>query len=284
MYPAYSFAQQNAQVIASKGGHRLTEDDVNISVRTLEFIVGQKLKPAEIGELRTELMTEFERDPKTTTAQIKQVGDMMNQLYKRTDPIQIAEGRLVLLGEFHKAAQATPQKDWPASIKIQNRYVTVLQYDPQTGLLLTNKDIESFLNFVDFARKVGGEGPLPVRDKNEFRTSLPQMYPQLNQDQKAIFAVMPIVWEVIDAQWKSLTPAQQKQALAQMRAESAKNSAPQQAARPAVRQPSNARSSAALQQELQRQQRSYEIMMRASQIGHVTSMNILEAAAGSNNY
>lgn len=279
---------QNQNVLAVNNGVQLTIADVDVYVKVVQFVIGEKLKPTEVVEIQNEAIREFNQDPKKYLEDIKQVGQMMNQIYKLTDPIKIAEGRLMFLGEFHKIAQSTPQKDWSSVLKIQNRYLKVLQYNAQNGLLLTNKDVDAFLNFIDFTRKLNSEALLTSAVKNEFRASLIENYLELSTEQQALFVVMPIIWQVVDGQWKKLSPQQQKQVIAQFKSQnnqgaSQNNVATNQTSTPKTTNSGN-KGNLTAQQKLLRKRMMYQMMSNMSRSRHLTTMNIIENIGGTGNY
>lgn len=288
VFPAGIFAQHNNQTLATKDGYKLMTADVDVYVKTLEFVIGQKIKPAEIQKLRAEAISGFNNNPANALNETKQVKSMIEQIYRITNPIKIAEGRILFLSELYKLAQSTPQKEWSSVLKIQNRYIKVLKYNPQTGLLLTDKDIEAFLNFIDFTRKLNGDALLSTTDKIEFRQALPEHYAELSTEQQALFALMPILWEIVGGQWNKLTQQQQKRAISQFKTQTnlagkTQSITPTALPTTASRQPSLNKNLTA-QQKILRKRMVYQMMSNMSRSQHLTTMNILENIGGSGDY
>ena len=266
-------------------GYQLTSADVNVYIKTLQFVIGQKIKPTEALEIKKEAIKGFNENPTKFLTEVKQTDDLMNKIYQIKDPLKIAEGRLLFLGEFYKMGQNTPRKDWSAILKIQNRYVKVLRYNAQTGLLLTSKDIDSFLNFIDFIRQLNGELPLTIAVKNEFRETLTENYAELSASQQALFAVMPIIWQIVDGQWKKLSLRQRKNVMAQYRAQNMPRttaSAKTSSGRSSTKNTRNRNISA--QQKQLSKQTMYQMMSNISRSQHLTTMNILENMGGTGDY
>ncbi|MEZ5306712.1 MAG: hypothetical protein R2684_06140 [Pyrinomonadaceae bacterium] len=267
LLPASIVAQRS--VLATSGGKQLKEDHVQVYVNLLQFIIGQKIKAAEATQIRNESIREFNEDPKKYLDEVGQWEGVLNRLRQTTDPVQIADGRMMFVREFYKFTQNTPANDLPATIKIFNRYVQVLHYDTKTQLVLTNKDIDAVLSYIDFSRQMAGMTRLGAVEKKNFKTYLPQYYAQLPAQYQAAFALMPIVWEVIDGQWKRLTPAQRKQATAQFQAQNVQQQVPQYQ----QQTPTGAYQN---QQQMQQQAQMYQTLSNMSRSSHMTTMNILE--------
>ena len=272
-------AQRGDQVLASAGGNTLKESHVQVYVKMLEFIIGGKIKPAEVAEIRAESVREFKKDQASFFENVNQTDTLMNQVYQLTEPIQIAEGRMLFIGEFHKIAQTTSPNELSSVIKIANRYVKVLHYDPATSLLLTNKDIEAVLNYIDFTRKLHGMAALTAAEKTNFRTAVPDFYAELSNEHKAVFPVMPILWEIIDKEWKRMTPKQRDEAVAQMGIQKAQKPTP-----PAVAEPPAPRNRKLTQAQQLNRRMMYRTMSNMMLQNHATTMNAISNIGGSSDY
>lgn len=260
------FAQKE-KILATNGEYKLTENNVQVYVKMLQFVIGQKIKTTETAEIRREAVKEFGEDPQKFFDELNQVESLMNNLYQLNDPIKIAEGRMIFINEFYKITNSTAANKLPSIVKISNRYVKVLHFNPQTQLALTNKDIEAVLNYIDFSRKLSGLSVLSYAEKQNFRQFLPDYYAQLPPQYQAIFPVMPIFWETIEGQWKRLTPKQQQQAIAQFKAQNVQQNVP------VYQTPNNTYQN---QQNMQQQQQIYQTLSNMSRSSHLTTMNILE--------
>ncbi len=292
---ADSFAQKNSN-LATKGSYTLTEDNVQFYVNLVQFVVGQKIKKSEQGEIRTQAINEFNKNPQAFFTELNQFNTLMNQLYQLTDPIKIAQGRMYFVTQFYKVTQMTPKQNLPSLIKIVNRYVKVLHYNPQTQLILTNKDIDAFLNYLDFSRQLGGMPAMNYVEKRNFKQYLPAYYAQMPAQYQAMFPLMPIVWKNIEGQWKRLTYTQKQQVIAQFRARLQQQQQQQQTQpqyqnypnKNTYSQNSNNRNSsktlAQKRREFQAQQQLFKTMTNINNMSHVTTMNIIENIGGTGNY
>ena len=291
IFPIQNFSQSNKS-LAVKGNHTLTENHVQFYVNLLQFVVGQKIKKSEVGEIRSQAIGEFNKNPQAFFTELNQFYSFMSQLYRQTDPLQIANGRMYFISQFYKLTKSTSAKNLPSLIKISNRYVKVLHYNPQTQIALTNKDITAVLEYADFSRQLNGYPSLSYAEKRNFKTYLPNYYSQLSAQQQAVFVIMPIVWKQMQWQWQRLTPQQKQQAIAQHRAKNM-----QQYRRPTQNnsagtyqnrrtQRSNSKSSSLYQKQLdlQRKQDMFNIMQNMNQNSHMTSLNIIENMGNSGDY
>lgn len=205
-------------VLAESNGYTLTENHIQIGVTLLNFLSGTIIKQSEVVELRSDIIRLFRQNPQAEIAEIENVEKTMRNAYNLSDPLKIAEVRILVLGNLHKNSQGISANQLPAFMKIMNRYVKVLAYDDATRLILTDKDLNATIAFVDFQRKLAGLAPAPTAQKTTFRQTITQNFSQIPNDQKGFFAAMSILWEVVQANWSSLSPQQQQQVIAQNKA------------------------------------------------------------------
>jgi len=291
-FPINHFSQNsNNRNLAAKGNYSLTEDHVQFYVKLLQFVVGQKIKNSEVNSIRTQALSEFNTNPQNFFAELNQFYSFMAKLYQQTDPIKIANGRMFFIGQFYKVTQATQSNKLPSLIKISNRYVKVLHYNPQTQIALTNTDIKAVLEYMDFSRQLSGYSGLSFAEKRNFKQYLPKYYSQLSQQQQAAFVIMPIVWRQMKWQWQRLTPQQKQQAIAQHRATNKQQPAPQYQSNSNgsyqnQRSRSKSKSSSPYmnQLKLQQKQQLFNTMQNMTNSSYTTSMNIIENMGGSGNY
>ncbi len=293
-FPANSFSQQGSN-LAVKGNYALTEQHVQFYVNLVQFVVGQNIKKSETREIRTQAISEFNTNPQAFFAELDQFYTFMSQLYKQTDPLKIANGRMYFISQFYKITQASQKQNLPSLIKISNRYVKVLHYNPQTQIALTNKDIEAVLNYIDFNRQLSGYAGLRYAEKRTFKQHMPKYFSQLSTQQQAVFIIMPIVWKSMEWQWSRLTPKQKQHVIAQHRTAEVQNmqkNKPQyQTSNAGNYQNQQSQSSQTTssspylnQLKLQQRQQMFNIMNNINQNTHMNSLNIIENMGGSGNY
>ncbi len=293
--PAHNFSQSNNSNLAEKGNYALTEQHDQFYVNLVQFVVGENIKKSEVGEIRTQAINEFNTNPQAFFTELNQFYTFMSQLYKQTDPLKIANGRMFFIGQFYKVTQATAKKDLPPLVKVSNRYIKVLHYNPQTQIALTNKDIEAVLNYLDFNRQLSGYAGLSYAEKRTFKQHIPNYFSQLPAQQQAVFVIMPIVWKIMEGQWGRLTLQQKQQVVAQHRAKNMQQNSPQnqgnsggyyqnqQAPRNQTSQ-GNSSSPYLNQLKLQQRQQLFNTMQNMNENSYMTSMNIIENMGGTGNY
>jgi hypothetical protein len=294
-FPLKSPAQNNNGQLAAKDGYTLNEANVQFYVNLVQFVVSEKIKKSEAGEIRAQAIGEFNRNPKNFFTELNQFYSFMSQLYQLSDPVKIAQGRMYFVTHFYKVTRMTPKQNLPALIKIVNRYVRVLHYNPQTQMILTNKDIDAFLNYLDFSRQLGGLPAMNYLEKRNFKQSLPNYYSQMPVQQQAMFPLMPVVWQNIEGQWKRLTPQQKQQVIANFRVQMSQQQ--QQQTRPQYQNyPNNntypqtspnqngPKTLAQKRSEFQARQQLFQTMSNMNNMSHVTTMNIIENMGNTGNY
>ena len=290
LIPIQSYSQ-SVENLAVKGNYSLNETHVQFYVELLQFVIGEKIKKSEINQIRDQAISEFNNNPQGFFNEMNQFQTVMTQLQKQTDPIQIANGRMMFISHFYKVTSSMPEQNLPSLIKIANRYVKVLHYNPQTQIALTNKDIKAVLEYINFTRKLSGYNGLSYAEKQNFKKHLPNFYAQLNPQQQAVFVVMPIFWKTMETQWNRMSPQQKQQVMAQYR--SAQNN--QMAVRQnqtntngnyqnQQSQQTQTNSPYLNQLRLQQRQQMFNMMNDINTSSHITTMNIIENIGDSGGY
>ena len=163
----------------------------------------------------------------------------------------------------------------PAFFGLSPREAEVM--DPQLRVFL-----QCAWQALEHAGHVPGEGGLraavfAVSGTNRY---LARSFPGLAAPQKQVVCAGSVLWTILDARWKRLTPDQQEQFRQQYRMAAAMP--PPQPAYPAA--PSGAGAGLDAIADAEARQRMFEILSDVSLQQHVTSLNIIENMSDSGNY
>jgi hypothetical protein len=223
------------KVLSEKDGLKLTEDHVRAGVGIIQFVIGGKIKDAEVAELTRTLVQEFGQSPQFVLQQMEGMKQPLAQLNSMTDPLQVGTIRQGILSAFHKATLNVREKDKPLLIQIINRHVKVLAYDPANELVLTDHDADGFLKFQQFCYQLAGLGfDVTEQQRQQFIASVQRDFPTLPVEQKRFLCSARVAWEVTEAYWVRVFNDQQR---AQMQAAFAQRASQLLAPKPGAGQP-----------------------------------------------
>lgn len=278
---SWNGAAAEPRVLASEGGLTLTSEHFDAGVDLIQFIIGQPVKASELKELEAKLVEEFGQMPGEVIRQLTDIQGSLRQLHALTDPGQISLARQQLFGALYQATLPMPEADKPLMVQVINRYIRVLAVDPYQGLLLTDRDADGLLNFLAFMSGLNGQPVVLTPElQRGFEQDLARSFPGLAPPQKQVVCAGSVLWTILDAHWKRLTPGQQEQFRQQYRMAAAMP--PPQPVYPAA--PSGAGSGLDAIADAEARQRMFEILSDVSLQQHVTSLNIIENMSDSGNY
>ncbi|RMH75161.1 MAG: hypothetical protein D6681_22490, partial [Calditrichaeota bacterium] len=201
-----------SEVLLTTGGYQLTRADVQTGVEIVEFIIGQHIQPSEVEELTQAAIQEFPQAPAQFLQQVNSLRQSLQTLHSLTDPVKIGLARQELITAFHKGTRQIPEEQKPMIIRIINRYVKVLAFDPANNLTLTNRDVEGFLNYYRFVSELNGQ-PFAITPEvqQQAEQAVAQAFPTLPLEQKQVLSSASLIWQVIETNWQRFTPQQQAQ-------------------------------------------------------------------------
>jgi hypothetical protein len=105
-------------------------------------------------------------------------------------------------------------------MRIYNRHVQILQYDPTTGLSLSNQDVEAYIRYLQFQNMAMGQpNHVSAEELEMFQVQLVNSFNGLPIEQKKSLAFSSFIWEVLEKQWSNLSPQEQKQYVEQVRSQ-----------------------------------------------------------------
>jgi hypothetical protein len=131
--------------LASQDGFVLLEDETFTAFELLELIIGKRVSEEEGGELLDAWIAEFQEDPAGFKEKLGEWTAVRDKFYRTTDPWQVGEIREEFLGELY---QASAEQDAFSGAVFS--HLKVLAFEETNKLALTDRDIESYLDYVAF--------------------------------------------------------------------------------------------------------------------------------------
>lgn len=230
-----------------------SQADIDVFLSACRFFAGTDLDTNEIEAVTSELRSDFQRDPQAAAQQIAQLKAIGAQLVQAQDPFQVVAIRHMALYEFYQAYQAGDQS---TSTQIVIRNANPIGLDPKSRILLLEPDLLSTVRYFDLLRQGSGREPMNHDERQKFASAIVINFPDLPDEAKTFILTSQIFGTILQNQLQQMSVAQQLQVRQQM----------------AQQYPSNLSMS------------DYQALSALSRSQHLSTMNILEAAGGSDDY
>ena len=179
----------------------------------------------------------------------------------------------------------------PLMIRVINRYIKVLAYDQRNNLILTNRDVDGYINYVAFNSELAGQ---KILVNNAVRNSVAQQlisnFVSMHLSQKQMLSSASLIWQLTEWNWKRLNQAQKNQYIMAYRKQIAGNFR-QSSQGPGYGQqqwtPPQNKSKKSLSQmraDFNAKQNMFKMMQNMNTNSHALSLNIIENIGGTGNY
>lgn len=274
------------RVLANEQGFELRESHFRAAVDLIQFVIGGKIKPTELTELKTTLISEFPQNPSFVVGQLTQIGQSMSIIHQATDALRIGLARQQIFAELYMATTQMPAEQKPLIVSIMNRYIKVLSVDAQNKLLLTDRDVNGMIEYLVFVNGLMGR---PVSLTPSLRKSveadLMSRFNTLPLPAKQILCSASLTWALTRNNWDQLTVSQKAQYGEQFRAQLGQSllSSPS-ADFPSAPPKGSSRSLGEQMREFQARQNMMTMMYNMNVNSHALSTNIIENIGGTGNY
>ncbi|MBN2892638.1 MAG: hypothetical protein JXL97_12290 [Bacteroidales bacterium] len=267
----------NAQVLATSGSYQYTQSEFNKSVKFTEFICGVTLNSKELASLKNEEISDFKLDPVTALNNVQSLDDQMQQVYALTDPFQIGISRSMLIANLYFTVQEMPD-DYAFKV-IFNTHNVVLAIDPYNGIALTQKDVNSYFDYLTFYAGIMGQTIIyDQATRNAYTQSVIDQFLYGDNQTKGMLAIMTIYNEYMQAAYNQLSFQEKQQFAASM---TNNYTSYEQNYDYSSQNYSNNNNSS---NDYQTQQMYYDVMNDMMNQSHATSLNIIENIGGTGNY
>lgn len=262
-------ADRFPQVHAEAGKFQVREADIRLGIATIEFLTSKSLPQAQADRLRKSAIDDFNKDPKEFNKGMKLLRGIMDQVALYSDPIALALLRSQLYGIFYAANMNTAEADRSELVNITVEELPVLAYDSKTQLVLSERDLEAALIYLERVNQLNGNAPMQAAQKAQLKTYITDNFNKLSQQDQQFYANASMFAEMLDYQINQFSP-QQKQQFSQ--------NWQQQISQPqAVPNWGN-------QANNNMDAETYRFLSQLSLQNHVSMLNGIEAMGGSSDY
>ncbi len=210
--------RKESPVLARAGGLILSEDDVAVGYNLVAIIIAEPLNTAEKERLRKKAIEEFKQNPQAFLQQVNNLRPTLQKLRQIKDPFKAGLTRQMLFAELYFASKSLPEAQKPEIIRIINEHVHVIAEDLENRLLITDRDVEAFVEYEAFVTQItGSKDNTANHSLADFMAALRKNFAALPlQTKQGIAAVYPI-WQSIQKVWAKMTETQKRQAIANYR-------------------------------------------------------------------
>jgi len=288
--PAPSQYQPNthvspARTLASKNGSTLTNAHIETGVGLIQFIIGQKISPAEVKELEAQSIIEFNQNPAYFIQEINSLAQSLQTLRSFTEPVRIGLARQQLFAALYQATYQMQETDKPLMIQVMNRYIKVLAHDPANGLVLTDKDAEGMTKYLAFNSELMGQSiALSPQLVESVAVELAGNFFSMPLEQKQLLCSASLIWQLLEANWNQLSPAQKEQYKSSFQAQIAQNFNPSSYNYSPPPATSGGSSTADAMRDYRARQHMMQMMNEMNMNTNALSLNIIENIGGTGNY
>ncbi len=211
--------QSNSSVLANSGSYQLTESDVAVGYDLVSLIINSPLTEREKARLRKKSIEEFKKYPVEFLQQINSLRQSLAQIHQIRDPFQAGLMRQMLFAELYLASKPIPENQKPEIIRIITEHVRVIAEDPTNKLVLTDREVDAFLQYQNFiVQLVGTSFAGENLSRDQFINLVKKQYASLPLDTKQGIAAIYPIWQAIKNAWAKLNVTQRNQIVAQYRA------------------------------------------------------------------
>ncbi len=279
-----------SRVIAEKGKYKLTHGHLRSGIDLTQFIIGLKIKDKEVRELKQKLVEEFNSMPAQVMGQLESIGQSMDKVHNATDPVKIGQVRQQIFAALYKLTRHMNEEQKPLMIRVINRYIKVLAYDEANNLILTNRDVDGYINYMAFNSELAGQKILVT---NVVRNSVAQQlvgnFASMPLSQKQMLSSASLIWQLTEWNWKRLNNNQKMQYINAYRNQISKNfrQTPQGAGYGQQYTPpknTSGKSISQMRAEFNAKQNMFTMMQNMNTNSHALSLNIIENIGGTGNY
>lgn len=185
----------------------LTCAEAEVAVSLLEVLAARSVDSGHRTSVREALRDASLADPASTRASLVGAGDLLRTLAS-LEGVEAAELR------SQSAYQAVNGRG-PLAIPgvLVAAPIAVWAHDDDTGLVLTESDIEAWIRYASLCREVQGGGPLvlSVSDRRPLYEMLVERFVSSDRQTQVAMAGVAPFWDAFRERWKA-APAEQQQA------------------------------------------------------------------------
>ena len=185
------------------------EIDVKPYYQLAEFTIGRDLTPNEKRLIYQEIYNLYKQSPQAYYSDVKSISKALKKLERvKNNPAMVAAAQDELVASFYWERQRNPNIN-SNLMKIVLRSVPVIAANPNTGVVITKRDIDGFLSMDRFVSKLANKRPtFYTRRDKQLLIEAVKLWTQQGNPSAQQFSQMNVVWVSVKNAWEKLTPKQ----------------------------------------------------------------------------
>ena len=215
------------KIVTSKNGQHLMLSDVMVMVSMLEFVIETPLNQNQIEAIKAEQIEDFKANPTETLQSSAGIKQFLKTIYQQTNMANIGMMRQQVLYAFFQEFNKEAPADLASSsfYQIFDQHLQLLTFDTANQLVLTNKSIEAYGDYMAFVSGLTGNSvEMGAHEKKILSQELTQQFPQMTLEQKQFVCYSPVIWRVMQHSWNQASEADRRQIKSQMTTQANANS------------------------------------------------------------
>jgi hypothetical protein len=202
------------RVLATAGGHRLTETMAADAAAFAGFLAGEPLTAAERRTLDADLVASFGADPAGETRGFEKLRGILAEV-ARLHPAEAAARRTRIVTELHWAHVGKPPE---ALVALAQRHDPVIAADPATRVVVTRSAVRALAASNSFVAGLAGFAPMTPDEIAALEAKLPAALPGLDRRRQGFAADAAARWARLRARWDEVSPKDREAVRAAVRA------------------------------------------------------------------
>ncbi|MCP9767149.1 hypothetical protein EGI22_04450 [Lacihabitans sp. LS3-19] len=202
------------KIIAQSRSLKLTEAGPKTYETIINFVLDKKVTAADYQSIVAETKRMFLKSPEVILGDIQTAKESFEQILQNGDPKVIGQFRQAFLGQVYQMAVIDKNADMQVFWKIFDKYLNVVVFDSKSQLVLTSKDLDAYLNYIDLMSVNQGGHKLSVTNRKQLSDQTIANFSRLSQNEKKFLANADLAYQLTKSNLSRFT-AQQTQTFRQ---------------------------------------------------------------------
>ncbi|KPM47397.1 hypothetical protein [Jiulongibacter sediminis] len=202
------------KIIAQSGTLKLTEEGPKTYETIINLVLDKKVTTVDYQSIVAETKRMFLKCPEVILGDIQTAKESFEQILQNGDPNVIGQFRQAFLGQVYQMAVIDQNPDMQVFWKIFDKYLDVVAFDSKSQLVLTSKDLEAYLNYIDLLAVNQGGQKLNLASRKQLSEQTIANFSRLSQNEKKFLSNADLAYQLTKSNLSRFT-AQQTQTFRQ---------------------------------------------------------------------
>lgn len=202
------------KIIAQSGSLKLTEAGPKAYETIINFVLDKKVTAIDYQSIAAETKRMFLKSPEVILSDIQTARESFEQILQNGDPKVIGQFRQAFLGQVYQMAVIDQNPDMQIFWRIFDKYLDVVAFDSKSQLVLTSKDLEAYLNYIDLLAVNQGGQKLNLASRKQLSEQTINNFARMKLNEKKFLANADLAYQLTKSNLSRFT-AQQTQTFRQ---------------------------------------------------------------------